>query len=58
VRDAIDARSPEASVKNEAMTWAFENTRATLVAANRFCARRIVGWSQVGDTLKKASVSA
>ena len=51
----LDARNPEASVKNEAMTWAFENPRATLVVRQiaGAIARRIVGWSQVGDTLKK-----
>ena len=27
----LDARNPECSKKNEAMTWAFENSRATLV---------------------------
>ena len=27
----LDARNPDCSMKNEAMTWAFENPRATLV---------------------------
>ena len=51
----LDARSPECSNKNESMTWAFENPRATLVVKQLTgaIARRIVGWSQVGDELKK-----
>ncbi|HEX4666858.1 MAG TPA: phosphatidylserine decarboxylase [Chthoniobacterales bacterium] len=51
----LDARNPECSLRNEAMTWAFENPRATLVVRQitGAIARRIVGWSQVGDTLKK-----
>ena len=51
----LDARSPECSTKNESMTWAFENPRATLVVKQLTgaIARRIVGWSQLGDELKK-----
>jgi phosphatidylserine decarboxylase len=51
----LDARNPDCSVKNEAMTWAFENPRATLVVrqVTGAIARRIVGWSRVGDTLQK-----
>ena len=51
----LDARNPECSARNEAMTWAFENPRAILVVRQitGAIARRIVGWSQVGDTLKK-----
>ena len=51
----LDARSPECSTKNESMTWAFENPRATLVVKQLTgaIARRIVGWSKVGDELKK-----
>ncbi|MEO8440089.1 MAG: phosphatidylserine decarboxylase [Spartobacteria bacterium] len=51
----LDARNPECSVRNEAMTWAFENPRATLVVRQitGAIARRIVGWSRVGDTLQK-----
>ena len=51
----LDARNPECSLKNESMTWAFENPRATLVVRQitGAIARRIVGWSQVGDTLRK-----
>ena len=51
----LDARNPECSEKNEAMTWAFENPQATLVVRQitGAIARRIVGWSQVGDRLAK-----
>lgn len=51
----LDARSPDCSGKNESMTWGFENPRATLVVKQLTgaIARRIVGWSKVGDTLKK-----
>jgi phosphatidylserine decarboxylase len=37
------------------MTWAFENSRATIVVKQLTgaIARRIVGWSKVGDELKK-----
>ena len=51
----LDARNPECSVKNEAMTWAFENPRATLVVRQitGAIARRIVGWSKVGDNVAK-----
>jgi len=51
----FDARRPECSEKNEAMTWAFENPRATIVVRQLTgaIARRIVGWSDVGDDLRK-----
>lgn len=51
----LDARNPECSKKNEAMTWAFENPRATLVVRQitGAIARRIVGWSEVGDRVEK-----
>lgn len=51
----LDARSTECSTKNESMTWAFENARATIVVKQLTgaIARRIVGWSSVGDELKK-----
>jgi phosphatidylserine decarboxylase len=51
----LDARRPDCSEKNEAMTWAFQNSRATIVARQLTgaVARRIVAWSQVGDELKK-----
>ena len=51
----LDARHPECSAKNEAMTWGFETPRLTLVVRQitGAIARRIVGWSEVGDHLKK-----
>jgi len=51
----LDARRPESSEKNESMTWAFENSRVTIVVRQLTgaIARRIVAWSQVGDELKK-----
>ena len=51
----LDARRPECSEKNESMTWAFSNNRATIVVRQLTgaIARRIVGWSRVGDELKK-----
>ena len=46
---------PECSEKNEAMTWAFQNPRATIVVRQLTgaIARRIVGWAKVGDELKR-----
>jgi phosphatidylserine decarboxylase len=51
----FDARRPECSEKNEAMTWAFQNPRATVVVRQLTgaIARRIVGWAKVGDELKR-----
>jgi phosphatidylserine decarboxylase len=51
----LDARRQDCSEKNESMTWAFQNTRTTLVVRQLTgaIARRIVGWSKVGDELKK-----
>ncbi len=51
----VDARRPECSEKNEAMTWAFENPRATIVVRQLTgaIARRIVAWADVGDELNK-----
>jgi len=51
----LDARNPHCPEKNEAMTWAFENSRATIVVRQLTgaIARRIVAWSNVGDELKK-----
>jgi phosphatidylserine decarboxylase len=51
----LDARRSDCSQKNEAMTWAFENSRATIVVRQLTgaIARRIVAWSRVGDELKK-----
>lgn len=51
----LDARHLDCTTKNRAMTWAFENPRVTLVVRQLtgMIARRIVGWSEVGDELKK-----
>ena len=51
----LDARLPDCSLKNEAMVWAFENPRATLVVRQitGAIARRIVPWGKLGDTVKK-----
>ena len=51
----LDARRPDCSEKNEAMTWAFQSSRATVVVRQLTgaIARRIVAWSSVGDELKK-----
>ena len=51
----LDARRPECSEKNESMTWAFENSRVTIVVRQLTgaIARRIVAWSQIDDELKK-----
>ena len=51
----LDARHVEASTKNEAMSWAFEGERATLLVRQitGAIARRIVPWSKLGDVLKR-----
>ena len=51
----LDARSEHCTTKNEAMTWAFENQRVTIVVRQLTgaIARRIIGWSNIGDELKK-----
>ncbi|HJT79695.1 MAG TPA: phosphatidylserine decarboxylase family protein [Chthoniobacterales bacterium] len=51
----LDARCPECSEKNESMTWAFQNPRTTIVVKQLTgaIARRIVGWANLGDELKK-----
>jgi len=51
----FDARRPECSEKNEAMTWAFQNPRSTIVVRQLTgaIARRIVGWAKVGDEVKR-----
>ena len=51
----LDARNPECSKKNEAMTWGFKGPQGTLVVRQitGAIARRIVGWSKPGDALKK-----
>ncbi len=51
----LDARHADCSEKNESMTWAFENPRATIVVRQLTgaIARRIVAWAEIGDELKK-----
>jgi phosphatidylserine decarboxylase len=51
----LDARNPDCSEKNEAMTWAIENPRTTLVVRQLTgaIARRIVAWVDVGDQIAK-----
>jgi len=51
----LDARDPACSEKNEALTWAFEGAKATLVVRllTGAIARRIVPWSRVGDSVPK-----
>ncbi len=51
----LDARRGDCSEKNESMTWAFENPRATIAVRQLTgaIARRIVAWAEVGDELKK-----
>jgi phosphatidylserine decarboxylase len=51
----FDARSPQCSEKNEALTWGFENSRGTFVVRQLTgaIARRIVAWADVGDELHK-----
>jgi phosphatidylserine decarboxylase len=51
----LDARHADCTTKNRAVTWAFQNQRGTFVVRQLtgMIARRIVGWSRVGDDLKK-----
>jgi phosphatidylserine decarboxylase len=51
----LDARHADCTTKNRALTWAFQNPRGTFVVRQLtgMIARRIVGWSQVGDELRK-----
>jgi phosphatidylserine decarboxylase len=51
----LDARHADCTTKNRAMTWAFQNPRGTFVVRQLtgMIARRIVGWSRVGDELRK-----
>lgn len=51
----LDARHADCTTKNRALTWAFQNERGTFVVRQLtgMIARRIVGWSEVGDELKK-----
>jgi phosphatidylserine decarboxylase len=51
----LDARRPDCSEKNEAMTWAFQSPRAIVVVRQLTgaIARRIVAWSKVGDEVQR-----
>jgi phosphatidylserine decarboxylase len=51
----LDARHADCTTKNRAVTWAFQNSRGIFVVRQLtgMIARRIVGWSNVGDELKK-----
>ena len=51
----LDARHADCTTKNRALTWAFQNSRGTFVVRQLtgMIARRIVGWSDVGDELRK-----
>lgn len=51
----LDARDPEASGKNACRTWGFQNDRTIIVVRQLtgLIARRIVGWSKVGDEVAK-----
>ncbi|HEX8078540.1 MAG TPA: phosphatidylserine decarboxylase [Chthoniobacterales bacterium] len=51
----LDARHADCTTKNRALTWAFQNERGIFVVRQLtgMIARRIVGWSNVGDELKK-----
>ena len=51
----LDARHPDCSRFNEALTWAIEGAKATVVVRQitGAIARRIVPWSQVGDQVER-----
>jgi phosphatidylserine decarboxylase len=51
----LDARRSDCSEKNEAMTWAFQNPRVTIVVRQLTgaIARRIVAWAEAGQELQK-----
>jgi phosphatidylserine decarboxylase len=51
----LDARNPDCSKFNEALTWGFDGAKATLVVRQitGAIARRIVPWSKLGDTVEK-----
>jgi phosphatidylserine decarboxylase len=51
----LDARHADCTTKNRAVTWAFQNSRGIFVVRQLtgMIARRIVGWSNIGDELKK-----
>jgi phosphatidylserine decarboxylase len=51
----LDARHPDISKFNEALTWAFQGAKATVVVRQitGAIARRIVPWAKHGDTVDK-----
>jgi phosphatidylserine decarboxylase len=51
----LDARKPDCSKFNEALTWAFEGKRVTIVVRQitGAIARRIVPWSKIDDEVEK-----
>jgi phosphatidylserine decarboxylase len=51
----LDARHADCTTKNRAVTWAFQNSRGIFEVRQLtgMIARRIVGWSNVGDELTK-----
>ena len=51
----LDARNVECTKFNEALTWAFEGARATIVVRQitGAIARRIVPWAKLGDAVPK-----
>ncbi|HEY4284892.1 MAG TPA: phosphatidylserine decarboxylase family protein [Chthoniobacterales bacterium] len=51
----LDARRADCSEKNESMTWAFQNAKTTIVVRQLTgaIARRIVGWANVGQELRR-----
>lgn len=51
----LDARNVECTKFNEALTWSFEGTKATIVVRQitGAIARRIVPWSKLGDAVPK-----
>jgi phosphatidylserine decarboxylase len=51
----LDARHSDISKFNEALTWAFEGTKATVVVRQitGAIARRIVPWAKLGDVVDK-----
>lgn len=53
----LDARDPDCHLKNECLTWGFIETHShrhvTVRQITGAIARRIVGWSKVGDVVEK-----
>jgi len=51
----LDARHPDITKFNEALTWAFEGAKATVIVRQitGAIARRIVPWAKLGDMVEK-----